>query len=52
MTIIDVFKLQEVFSENEIRVFLEKHLEVSFPSHSKRAFAVFLEYSLRIISGT
>jgi hypothetical protein len=29
-----------------------KYPVVSLPSHSKRAFLVFLEYSLRIISGT
>jgi hypothetical protein len=28
-----------------------KYLVVSLPSHLKRAFLVFLEYSLRIISG-
>jgi hypothetical protein len=28
-----------------------KYLVNSFPSHLKRAFLVFLEYSLRIISG-
>jgi hypothetical protein len=91
---LDVFKLQEDFSEHEIRVFFEKglgsflisyftylrqtkcatnilktflktrlktnhvyldfakYLVVSFPSHSKRTFSVFLEYSLRIISET
>jgi hypothetical protein len=29
-----------------------KYFVVSIPSHSKRAFSLFLEYSLRIISGT
>jgi hypothetical protein len=47
-----VFKLQEVFSEHGIRVNNQKYLEVSFSSHTNKAFSVFLEYSLRIISET
>jgi hypothetical protein len=41
-------------TKEETHVYFDfvKNLVVPFPSHSKRAFSVVLEYSLRIISGT